>query len=443
MRWRNSKIINSFLLWFIVILLANYILLFAALQLWILKAPIEVIADMALTVNDATHLIYKNQGTQGLAELKAAADARKSTFDTVQPDTDHEIHFIPLPGPRSLIKMIDGITAGTVSLHFSNNPSTTFWLKDQRHTEFVTQFQHKGQPFLLAFFITSFITVFSISLLAARWIARRLTGPLEDLSTQARQLAHDKNVSSIQLHQKNPPAEIAELAKALNDMREQLDRTIKERELLLAHVTHDLRTPLSRLQIALDMMEPSNPRAVQAMHGDVQEMRSILEQFVELNKLDAEVNEPWIVGDLNIFIAQIRDQYRRAGVNLRTLLDESPVPVCYKPVALTRLLYNLIDNGCRHGTGCVEITVGRDGADVLLYVRNPVLEDHQGIGLTEALCGDSQITKTTGLGLSIVRQFAQVHQAELEESREGDIKTFMLRFKAATSDSPFTNAQVS
>lgn len=442
MRLRNLRILNSFLLWFIVILLANYILLFAALRLWILKAPIEVIADMALTVNDATHLIYKNQGTEGLAELKSAAAERNSTFNTVQPDIDHEMRFIPFPGPRYLIKMIDEITEGTVSLHFSNNPSTTFWLTDKRHTEFVTQFQHKGQPFLLAFFIASFMTVFAISLLAAWWISRRLIGPLEDLSKQAGQLTDNKKISAIQLHQKNPPSEIAALANSLNAMREELDRTIKERESLLAHVTHDLRTPLSRLQIALDMMESSNPSAVQAMHGDIDEMKTILEQFVELSKLDAEVNEAWTEGDLNILVGQIRDQYRRAGVNLRTVLDENPVHLRYKPVALTRLLYNLIDNGCRHGSGSIEISVSRDGSDVLLYVRNPILGDHQGTGLTEAFNSDSQRTPTTGLGLSIVRQFAQVHQAELEESLENGVKTFMLRFKGS-AQARFTNVPVS
>lgn len=442
MRLQNSRILNSFLLWFIVILLANYILLFAALRLWILKAPIEVIADMALTVNDATHLIYKNQGTEGLAELKSAATERNSTFDTVQPDVAHEMHFIPFPGPRYLIKMIDDITEGTVSLHFSNNPPTTFWLADKRHKEFVTQFQHKGQPFLLAFFIASLITVFAISLLAAWWISRRLIEPLEDLSKQASQLVDNKRISAIQLHQKNPPSEITALANSLNVMREELDRTIKERESLLAHVTHDLRTPLSRLQIALDMLESSNPAAVQAMHGDVDEMKTILEQFVELSKLDAEVNEPWTEGDLNILIGQIRDQYRRAGVNLRTVLDENPVPLRYKPIALTRLIYNLVDNGCRHGTGSIELSVTHDGSDVLLYVRNQVLSDHQGTGLTEAFSSDSQRTSTTGLGLSIVRQFAQVHQAELEESLENGVKTFMLRFKGS-AQANFTNVPVS
>jgi signal transduction histidine kinase len=136
-----------------------------------------------------------------------------------------------------------------------------------------------------------------------------------------------------------------------------------------------------------------------------------------------------VEGNLNVFIGQLRDQYRRAGVNLRTVLDESPVYVRYKPVALTRLLYNLVDNGCRHGTGSIEITVCRDRTDVLLSVRNPVLGNPLGTGLTEALSGDAQQTKTSGLGLSIVRQFAQVHQAGLEESLEEGIKTFTLRFK--------------
>lgn len=428
-RYLKSRLFSSFLLWFAVLLISSYLLLFIAIRLFIVKPNAELFADMLLMLNDAVEQVAKVEGDVGIATLNARNDQRDSLLQILPSPPDAKEITVWYPGIRFAQRFVATHSDDDLALRISNGENLTLWLADQRHPRQVLQFEYKSEPFAKTFPILALFVVLLTCAIAAWLIARRLTNPLWELAEQAKQLAVNKDLAAISFDEKKALPEIVTLTHALNDMRAELDRTIKDRELLLADVTHDLRTPLSRLHIALDILEPSNPDAVKAMLDDVAEMRTILEQFVELAKLNTELNEPWEEGDLNALVGRIRDQYRRAGVNLRTQLGNAPVVIAYKPIGLTRLLYNLVDNACRHGDGNIQISVTRDQGDVVLDVSNQIFGNDQGTGLTQAMAEGSGKIPTTGLGLRIVQNFAAAHRAELEESVSNGIKTFRLRFK--------------
>ena len=433
MTWRRyykSRFLSSFLLWFAVLLISSYVLLFISVQLLIIKPHARIFADVLIMLNDAVVQVAEAEGNTGIDALKLRGAQRNALFQIVPNDNDAaQGASFWYPGFRFSQGFVSTQSGGDVSLRFNFEKNPTLFLSDKRHPDFAFQFEHKGAPFSKVFLALSLFIIVLTCAIAAWLIARRLTNPLWELAEQAKQLAVNKDLAAISFDEKKALPEIVTLTRALNDMRAELDRTIKDRELLLADVTHDLRTPLSRLHIALDILEPSNPGAVKTMLDDVAEMRTILEQFVELAKLNTELNEPWEEGDLNALVGRIRDQYRRAGVNLRTQLGNAPVVIAYKPIGLTRLLYNLVDNACRHGDGNIQISVTRDQGDVVLDVSNQMLGNDQGTGLTHAIAEGSGKTPTTGLGLRIVQNFAAAHRAELEESVSDGIKTFRLRFK--------------
>ena len=426
----QRRILSSFWLWFVAILIINQLLLFVAIRFFLIKPPAEIFADSLLMMSDAIHQIRKAEGEKGLDELKLKTKTYSSTVEIVNKLPEKQEATPWYPGMRVIQSFITEKSAGKLSVDFEPNPGLSIWLANADYPGLILKFAYKGQPFTRNYLGWTLLLTMTLSSLAAWWIARRITKPLYQLSDQAHNLVTGTELNAIKIDSNASP-EIQALTKALNDMRSELDRTINDREQLLASITHDLRTPLSRLQIALDMLEPTSSDAVKPIQEDVSEMRTILEQFVELAKLDAEVSEPWVENDLNAFIGKIRDQYRRVGINLRTVLDEHPVILVYKPIALTRLLYNLVDNACRHGAGSIEISVKREGSDVLLEVRNPIYGEQPGTGLTQALAEDAGKIATTGLGLRIVQQFAQVHHAELEERQDDGFKTFTLRFKAS------------
>lgn len=432
MPWRRyfkSRFLSSFLLWFALLLISSYLLLFILVRYLFVKPNAEVFGGVVMMLNEAVAQVSEGQGALGIAALNARSAKRSDSFQVLPIDPDTQELTVWYPGLRIAQSYISEKSDGDTTLRFSDGENLSLWLFDKRYPELATRLEHKGAPFAKTFPILSLAVILLTCTIAAWLIARRLTNPLWELAEKAKQLATNKNLAAISFDETKALPEIATLAQSLNNMRAELDRTIRDREHLLADVTHDLRTPLSRLHIALDILEPSNPGAVKTMLDDVAEMRTILEQFVELAKLNTEVSEPWETGDLNMLVGRIRDQYRRAGVNLRTHLGNAPVVIAYKPIGLTRLLYNLVDNACRHGDGNIQISVTRDQGDVVLDVSNQIFGNDQGTGLTHAIAEGSGKTPTTGLGLRIVQNFAAAHRAELEESVSNGIKTFRLRFK--------------
>lgn len=432
-RHHKSRLLSSFLLWFVVLLISSYLLLFILVRYLFVKPNAEVFGDVVMMLNEAVVQVAEGQGASGIAALNAHSAKRSNSFQILPNDPGTRELTVWYPGLRIAQQYVSEKSDGDTTLRFSDGENLSLWLSDKRYPGLVTRLEHKGVPFAKTFPILSLVVILLTCAIAAWLIARRLTNPLWELAEQAKQLAANKDLTAISFDEKKSLPEIVTLTHALNQMRAELNRTIEDREHLLADVTHDLRTPLSRLHIALDILEPSNPAAVKSMLDDVAEMRLILEQFVELAKLSTEVTEPWVEDDLNLLVGRIRDQYRRTGVNLRTHLGSKPVVIAYKPIALTRLIYNLVDNACRHGDGNIHISLTYDLGDVALNVSNQMLSLTQGTGLTQAFAEGYGKTPTTGLGLQIVQKFAAAHRASLVESEADGVKTFSLRFKSDLS----------
>lgn len=423
------RFLSSFLLWFIALLIASYVTLFIAVRFLIIKPNAELFADILISLNEAIVEIA-NGNQNNLDKLRKIYEERHGQIQIIGELPEGQYKEMWYPGFRVIQNFVKTESKGELAFKITDTPQLALRLIDSRHPNQTLQFTPSAPPFAKAFPIISFFVILLTCIFAAWLISSRLTRPLRNIAEQAHRLCSEKNSSAIIFNEEKTLPEIAVLVQALNEMRSALDRTIQDRENLLAAVTHDLRTPLSRLQIALDILETKNPSAIPPLIEDVGEMRRILDQFVELSKLNEEINEPWIEDDLNPFIGRIRDQYRRAGVNLRTQLPTQPVILAYKPISLTRLLYNLIDNACRHGNGDVQIAIVQTNEEIVLTVSNKMQSGDQGTGLTHALAEQSGRLPTTGLGLRIVRQFAEVHKAQLDESEVNGIKTFSLRFKS-------------
>lgn len=249
-----------------------------------------------------------------------------------------------------------------------------------------------------------------LSAVAAYLIAVYLNAPLKDLAEGARAIGRDLNSVDI-----NPrgPIEIQEVGQALNQMRTDLDHIVKEQEFLLAGISHDLRTPLTRIRLATELMAEDEDDLKLGIKDDIEEMSSILTRFIELARVNIEEAEPWQIGEITPLLLDIEKKYQRAKVDLTLSLEKVP-QVRYKPMALRRLLYNLIDNGVKHGGGQVTLATQNLGHKIEVSVTD------QGLGLpmtsaellTYSNHNDSQ-GYGNGLGLLIVQRLAQLHDAEL------------------------------
>ncbi|MFN7002995.1 MAG: ATP-binding protein [Roseinatronobacter sp.] len=198
--------------------------------------------------------------------------------------------------------------------------------------------------------------------------------------------------------------EIRAAAHAFIDMRNRLERQRTQQQIMLSGVSHDMRTPLTRMRLILSMMDDTEDRA--ALEIEILDLETRLERFLDYTRGQMqEVAQPT---DLDLLISDLVARYRTAGHAVSLALPPAPLPeMLLQADALGRALDNLISNGLRHGTcvvvSCratddgVEIMVEDDGPGIAPEDRARACEPF--VRLDEARNADSG---GMGLGLAIV-----------------------------------------
>lgn len=245
-----------------------------------------------------------------------------------------------------------------------------------------------------------------IALLAAALAARLLTRPLEGLARNASALLAGETSGAFL---RGSPREVRSLAAAIGDAGERLRGAARERELMLAGISHDLRTPLARLRIALELGDANDPQRRAAMVDDLEQLDNALGQclaFVRDGRDEAlrDVDVAAIAGQLIGLRAQ-PDAWQ---------LDAPPsLAAAVRPTLLRRALANLMDNAERYGAAPFSVSVARDGTQLAIRVGDrgsgvaPELIERLG---QPFLRGDAARGGSgTGLGLSIVARIARLH----------------------------------
>jgi two-component system osmolarity sensor histidine kinase EnvZ len=238
----------------------------------------------------------------------------------------------------------------------------------------------------------------------------RVNRPLRALTNAAKQIGNGRTPAPLP---ETGPAEIRTLSQAFNLMTANLKQLDSDRALLLAGISHDLRTPLSRLRLGVEMLGDHSDGALRdGMIQDVEDMDAIINQFLDFARESS--SEASRAGeDLNQIVASVCERFSRTGGAVKAQLGELP-PLTLKPIATQRMVTNLVDNALRHGGGEVEVKTERDGD--LAVVR--VMDRGPGIPETEVsrvmlpfarLESSRSGAKGSGLGLAIVERAARLH----------------------------------
>ncbi|MFK3972677.1 ATP-binding protein [Pseudomonas sp. NPDC087358] len=251
---------------------------------------------------------------------------------------------------------------------------------------------------------------------ASAWIfVSQLNQPLKRLVFAARQLGQGR---SVRLPVSDTPSEMTEVYRAFNQMAEDVEQAGQERELMLAGVSHDLRTPLTRLRLSLELM-PANNEFMDGMVRDIEDMDAILDQFLAFIRdgRDEEVEEV----DLVELVHEVVAPYNNPQEQVRLCLESIP-PFPLRRVSMKRLLNNLIGNAMHHAGDGVEVAAYVSGDSGAPYVVLSVLDRGMGIDPSELegifnpfIRGDrARSGKGTGLGLAIVKRIASMHGGNVE-----------------------------
>jgi signal transduction histidine kinase len=285
---------------------------------------------------------------------------------------------------------------------------------------------------LLLTLLILLVAVIALSLIAVRWVTR----PLHLLAAAAEDLGRD--IHRPPLAEKGP-TEVRRAAQAFNTMQARLRSYIDDRVRILTAISHDLKTPITRMRLRTELLDDENTRA--RFERDLAEMESMVTQTLEFMRGSAsdEASRPI---DLMALLESLAADAQETGHAVR-IEGSAAVPYVGKPQLLKRCLSNLLENAFRYATAA-RLVVEDDPA----RVRIRVLDDGPGIPEAELERvfepfyrleeSRNRGTGGSGLGLGIARNIARSHGGDLvlRNRTEGGLEALLtLSREAATGGS--------
>ena len=270
---------------------------------------------------------------------------------------------------------------------------------------------HPPVALVLVLSAGAWVTVITVIVLV-----RRLSSPLESLSRAVRTLGTGEWPEPVS---ERGPEELASLARSFNRMTGEVRELLANRTTLLAGISHDLRTPITQIQLALEMLpnEGGDPQLMAGIRRDLERINRMISLFLDISRgLEGTQEQQLLIEPL---LNELAGQYRKRGAEI----SWTPCPGCCQRVnamALNRILCNLLDNALRYGGGspitldcrCTQagsvITVSDLGPGIPESEREEVFQPFYRLEPSR-----NQDTGGSGLGLAIVRQLARAYGWEV------------------------------
>jgi signal transduction histidine kinase len=266
-------------------------------------------------------------------------------------------------------------------------------------------------------------------------MTRTITRPLGELARAADSMGG--GTQSVKVEERGA-RELRQATRAFNAMQERLRRYLDSRTRVLAAMSHDLRTPLTRLRLRVESIEDEDLR--QRCTADLDEMssmvRSALAVFRGLNDDEAAV-----AVDINELVRELQRQYTETGAEVS--IEGRAASACVvRPRALKRCLSNLVDNALQHG-GRAAIRID-DSAELVIRIcdNGPGIPEDQLEQVFEPFfrleSSRNRDTGGAGLGLSIARDIAQAHGGSLRLANraEGGLEATLILPRTWTAGAP-------
>lgn len=270
-------------------------------------------------------------------------------------------------------------------------------------------------------FLMWMITVSTVLLIIAILFMRNQIRPIRRLAIAAERFGKGRDVQKFKVE---GATEVRQAGQAFLDMSERIQRQISQRTAMLAGVSHDLRTPLTRLKLQLEMLGQSDD--ISAMKGDVADMERMIGGYLDFVRGEGE--EQAEVVSLNELLEKVMVSARRQGRDLTLEVGEE-IAMTLRPMAMERCITNLVSNACKYAdhvwigarrlqTG-VEITVDDNGPGIPPDQYEDVFRPFYRVDTSRNMA-----TGGVGLGLPIAMDIVHSHGGEihLEKSAHGGLR---------------------
>jgi two-component system, OmpR family, osmolarity sensor histidine kinase EnvZ len=415
LRWiaaPDSLLARSFLL--IALLLVVSVL--AAFQLYRLyeREPLSrELAQQAVSVVNLTRAALINADPTLRPELLIELNEREGI--RVYPVTEGET-LQPLPDDplfRMVAERVRQSLGAQTRFAFARNGLEGFWVSFPIDVDQFWVMLPRGrfEPRFGIEWLAWGVALLALALAGAGLIASRIARPLAALTRAAERLGRGDTHEPLALQ---GPRELRTVSAAFNRMARDLASMERERAMVLAGISHDIRTPLARLRLGLEMSGGERD-AAEAMALDIEEIDAVIGQFLAFARGESE-EQPQ--DDLDALLRELAEQYARRGKRV-TFEAGGIAPLPFARQALRRAVANLVDNALRYAGEPVEIRSRalRGGAAVEVLDRGP------GVPPAEAERLKQPFTRLdpsrggvggSGLGLAIVERVARAHRGTLD-----------------------------
>ena len=279
------------------------------------------------------------------------------------------------------------------------------------------------EPFWsLRFALSLVVMLLAVGVLSAL-VVHHLTKPLANFARAAQRLGVDVKAPSLP---ESGPAEVRQATRAFNEMQDRIRRFVEDRTQMVAAISHDLGTPITRLRLRAELIEDEEQRMKTL--GDLEDMEKMVSSTLAFAR-DEATDEPRVLVDLRSLLQRVCDDVADAGHSVGLTVDDEAVPFACRPVALRRALTNLVENAVKYGQAArVSLEVGEKSTLIRI--------DDDGPGIPEELQEDAfkpfrrleasrnRETGGVGLGLTVARTIIRAHGGDvaLGNREEGGLR---------------------
>lgn len=275
--------------------------------------------------------------------------------------------------------------------------------------------RHPPVPHTPGAFLFVLLLVGAIVAVGSYPIVRRLTSRLERLQRRVEALGEGELGTRVEVEGAD---EVADLARSFNRAAGRIERLVEAQKALLAGASHELRSPLTRIRMAVELLqEEPRPELLARIVEDISDLDALIDELLLMARIDASES---LGRDSEVDLeALVLEEAGRAGLESRTRTE--PVRLNGDEILLRRMARSLLENARIHGGGDVEVELmgaepPASGARLRVRDRGPGIAPEDRERVFEAFFRGSEATKTSkpgvGLGLALVRRIARLHGGE-------------------------------
>ncbi|PAJ73526.1 two-component system sensor histidine kinase EnvZ [Pseudoalteromonas sp. NBT06-2] len=260
-------------------------------------------------------------------------------------------------------------------------------------------------------FLTFYLACIGVLSVLGGWLfASQLNRPLKSLQDAAVKVGVGDY--STQLKERGS-IEVIEVTRAFNQMSKGIKELEEDRRLLMAGVSHDLRTPLTRIRLATEMMSDDEDYLRDGIIYDIEDMNTIIDQFIEylrhhkVAELDSE--------DLNALVAEVVSSEQKQQRVIKAQLNDNIPNIPLSHVAIKRVITNMIVNALRYSDDDIQVITGLDKSKKYAYVaiqdKGPGIPENELERVFQPFTqGDlARGSEGSGLGLAIIKRIVDMH----------------------------------